>query len=109
MKTIAIDFDGVLHAYSRGWEDGAIYDTSIEGSFEALQLLSKKFKVIVFTARNELLPVKKWLNDYYPTIDLEVTNRKPPAAYYIDDRAIRFDNWDATLDSISSLEFEAFD
>ena len=42
MKTIAIDFDGVIHKYSKGWHDGTIYDKANEGAFEFIRELMKK-------------------------------------------------------------------
>lgn len=30
--TISIDFDGVIHQYSKGWQNGEIYDPPIRGA-----------------------------------------------------------------------------
>jgi len=35
-NTIAVDFDGVIHQYSKGWEDGSIYDKPVKGVRQAL-------------------------------------------------------------------------
>ncbi len=92
VKTIAIDFDGVIHKYSKGWQDGVIYDDLMDDAKEVIDELTKKgFKCVVFTARESLLPVKEWLITH--KLDLPVTNKKPPAIAYIDDRGIRFTNW----------------
>lgn len=93
VKTIAIDFDGVIHRYSNGWCGGRIYDEPMEGAIESMERLIKKgFKVVILTARDDLEPVREWLTKHnFP--DVTVTNTKPPAIAYIDDRAIRFTNW----------------
>lgn len=100
-KTIAIDFDGVIHKYSKGWQNGKLYDKPVEGSLEAmLELYAKGYKIVVFTTREDTTSVRgyifKWYNELYPdqeTFAFEVTNKKPPAIAYIDDRGIRFTNW----------------
>jgi len=91
MKTIAIDFDGV------------IYDKPVEGVKESLQKLEKEgFELVVFTTRDNLDDVKVWMdknvgwacdgnNTYFPG---KITNKKPKAIAYIDDRAVRFTNWE---------------
>ena len=43
---IGVDFDGVIHSNSLGFHDGTIYDEPIEGSREALERLSKNYKII---------------------------------------------------------------
>lgn len=62
MKTIAIDFDGVIHKYSKGWQDGVIYDEPIKGAEEFLRnvLIDENFTIFIFSTRNAR-QIKKWL------------------------------------------------
>ena len=47
---IAVDFDGVIHRYSKGWHDGTIYDEPVEGAREALEgLVDKGHMIIVYS------------------------------------------------------------
>lgn len=95
-KTIAIDFDGVLHKYSQGWQDGSIYDGPVPGAVAACHELARKYRLVIFTARQQEEAIKEWLTLHgFPP--MEVMNTKPPALFYIDDRAIRFENWFDTL------------
>lgn len=96
-KTIVFDFDGVIHGYSKGWNDGSIYDVPVKGIYELLgQLKIKNYKIVVVSTRcstdEGMEAVKTWLNKYglNGLID-EVSAIKPPAMVYIDDRAICFD------------------
>ncbi len=112
-KNISIDFDGVIHDDCDGWGDGTIYGSLIDGAFDAIEKLSEKYNIVIFTAKaksdrplvngksgTEL--VREWLEKY----DLmkfvsEITAEKPRAVAYIDDKGIRFNNW---KDVISDLE-----
>lgn len=104
-KTIAIDFDGVIHRYSKGWHDGTIYDVPMDGAIEALErLMSRGYRMVIFTCRAETqegaIAVYEWI-DKHLNIDsrynIEVTDKKPKAIAYIDDRGIRFTNWPDVL------------
>jgi hypothetical protein len=120
MGTIGVDFDGVIHAYSRGWLDGTIYDEPLPGAFDSIHLMQLAgHAVFVFTCR-DTLQVQAWLAERAPaqlgkvladpfpdylthssgptrfwndTTNLLVTNRKLPARVYIDDRAVRHTDW----------------
>lgn len=98
-KTIAIDFDGVIHAYSEGWKDGSIYDGPVPYSIHSMKkLMARGYKLVIFTCRAETEEgtnsVYKWLCKYEIDVSLiEVTDKKPKAIAYIDDRGIRFTNW----------------
>lgn len=63
MRTVAVDFDGVIHAYSKGWQDGSIYDEPVEGAFDALRQLMRHHAVFVFTSR-EPEQVMPWLEGH---------------------------------------------
>lgn len=108
-STIGIDFDGVIHKNSKGFHDGTVYDDPIEGVEEALKVLSSKYNLVCFTAKakpnrpfingktgKEL--VKDWLVKY----DLDkyisdVTSEKPRAVVYIDDKSVKFNDWNSCL------------
>lgn len=66
--TIAVDFDGVIHGYTRGWADGTIYDPPIPGAITGLRQLMEQDSVFIFTTR-EPEQVMPWLEQY----DLDVT------------------------------------
>ena len=98
---IAIDFDGVIHSYSKGWHDGTPYDKVTEGCVEALQeLRNRGYRIAIHTARvtnqldlngvsisNEQL---KMLTEYLQNNNVPYDKIAPKiiAAAYIDDRAI---------------------
>jgi hypothetical protein len=91
IRTIQIDFDGVIHKCGEGYKDGEIYDIPNEGALFTICNLVKHYEVVILTARSpdEWPKIKEWLKKYkFP--DLEVTNIKRPALCYVDDKAIRF-------------------
>lgn len=112
---IAVDFDGVIHRNSKGFHDGTIYDTPIDGSLDAIkELHDTGYTIVIFTAKakkdrplvngktgEEL--IWEWLDKYgISQYVKEVTSEKPRAKYYIDDNGIRFTNWNDTLDLVLS-------
>lgn len=62
-KTIAIDFDGVIHKYSKGWQDGSIYDKPVSGVFDAIEtLFDVGYSVFIFSTRSPK-QIKKWMEE----------------------------------------------
>ncbi len=69
VQTVAVDFDGVIHAYSKGWQDGSIYDEPIPGAVESIRSLQQRYAVFIFTSR-EPEQVMPWLEQWFDvTID----------------------------------------
>lgn len=127
MSSVGIDFDGVIHRYSEGWQDGSIYDDPVEGALEAIRDLQRqRIAVFVLTsrARGQLWEVADWIMRHHPEIVTQVdpddpseqltfwddpaivlvTNRKLPAVAYIDDRAIRFNSWSQARTDLAAQE-----
>ena len=116
VNNLGIDFDGVIHDDNLGFHDGTLYGDLIPGSKESLELLSKNYKLIIFSAKakssrplvngksgKEL--IWEWLSKHELShLISEVTAEKPRAFAYIDDKAIRFSNWQSTIDFIAKLE-----
>ncbi len=119
MATVAVDFDGVIHAYSKGWQDGSIYDEPLPLAFESLRGLMREYAVFVHTTR-DAHAVAEWIQvrsgipcavQVNPDMEfwnvqgeLLVTNRKLPAVAYIDDRAIRFVDWVQAMTELAARE-----
>lgn len=116
-KTIAIDFDGVIHNYER-W--GPVIGKPIDGAFDCIRTLITKHPIYVFCARDEyamegvgLNAIPQWFERHelgIPTYlnvahngfwedksKILITNRKIPASVYIDDRGLHFQNWPQTM------------
>jgi hypothetical protein len=119
--TICIDMDGVIHKYSRGWQDGTLYDDITEGFFEWVEAVRDDFKLVIYSSRskdeNGTILMSMWLHeqrnkwirdggkrDETEPLEIEFANEKPAAWLTIDDRCIRFDgSWTAPELSRSAL------
>lgn len=98
---IALDFDGVLHAYTTPWTaPEVIHDGPVPGALEAVErLLDEGFDLIVVSSRalsaSGHEAIVRWLHKHGFGA-LPVTGHKVPANLYVDDRGFRFDgDWDA--------------
>jgi hypothetical protein len=96
-----VDLNGVLDAYT-GWVDAGHFDPPRLGARAFLEALrSRGFRVIVFTTRYAA-DVWTWLQQHAlaDVVD-EVTDRKPAAFVFVDDRAICFTgDFDRTIAEI---------
>lgn len=107
-KRIAIDFDGVIHTYDKGWQDGSIYGAPLENMETALVTLAEDFDLIIFTCRIPCIDVYEWVKDR-TGLRIDVTNTKPHADMYLDDRGYHFKNWDDCMEEIykrADVEFK---
>jgi len=112
---ISIDFDGVIHRNSKGFHDGTIYDKPVKGTKKSLRkLYTKGFDLVISTCKadpdrplvngkNGIELVWEWLEKWeLDQYIMKVTNEKPRALFYIDDKGIRFESWKDTLKIIEA-------
>ena len=106
---ICIDFDGVIHRYSRGWVDGTIYDPPVDGTESALsELLHNGHKVIIFSTRafEQAAQMQEWLAKHHiPYSGIHMKPGKPMAHIYLDDRALTFKGqWAKSIEDIRNFK-----
>tara|TARA_Y100000296_G_C5120652_1_gene230231 strand:- start:648 stop:1034 length:387 start_codon:yes stop_codon:yes gene_type:complete len=113
-NVIAIDFDGVIHDHYLGFHDGTVYGEPIPGALEAIEELSNNYKIVIFSSKanpdRPLIEGKtgveliwEWLERHKINCYVkDVTFSKINAKYYIDDKAIHFNNWGDVLSKINN-------
>ena len=94
--TIAIDWDNTLVTSPNGpW---------LPGAQDALTYLNNRHNLVIHTCRANwpegLQAITERLHEHRLTIPIHTTPGKPHAHAYIDDRAIPFTGWPATLHTI---------
>ena len=98
-KTICIDFDGVIHDYSKGWQGEDVFGQMIPNADTGTATLKKNgWTIIIFTTRKKTAKIGKsgWQenNISYDHINAKTRiNRNIQAAkiiadVYLDDRGI---------------------
>lgn len=115
MKTISVDFDGVIHSYTSRYTDAyTIADPPVPGAIEWLTELTNHFYVVIFTMRvvhgGNLAAnsIRKWLTDngMHPTVVDRITflKEKPNAELFIDDRGFHFAGEFPTVEWIKAFK-----
>ena len=102
---VCIDLDGVLNEFD-GWRGAEYFHPPRPGSRQFLERLNTLgYDVVVFTVR--WAPhVEEWLCKWgLNSLVSRVTDKKPPAHAYVDDRAICFrGDFDSALEQIRHFQ-----
>lgn len=114
-KTVAVDFDGVIHTYNSGWTGYTPEDGPEPGALDFIwELIEQGYRVVVMSSRAHnaegLAAIHDWLlANGFP--ELEVTHEKVMAVAYVDDRAVPYSTgsgeWSAVAARISALATQA--
>ncbi len=107
--TLGIDFDGVIHSYTTGWQGrDVIADGPMPGAIEWINqaIDDERFRVAVLSSRSETakgrIAMHQKIAEWFAQENIEPhrANRiwfpafKPPLWLYIDDRSHQFISWE---------------
>lgn len=104
---IAIDFDHTIHDAANPIK-GRRMGPPMDGAKEAIEKLRQKHKIVIFTVWGDVKgrkTIADWMNYYKIPYD-EITNIKPNATVFIDDRAIRFTSWEEVIHTIKDFPLD---
>lgn len=120
---LCIDFDGVIHSYEKGWQNGVIYGSVTPGFWEWAEQAAKLFKLVIYSSRSKTdagnMEMSAWLigqrrtwreaggtHEIPDALSFEFASEKPAAFLTIDDRAICFTGDWSALDPAILREFK---
>ena len=102
MAIVAVDFDMTIHNASQP-KPGKRMGEPMPGAVEAMQALKAAGNILIVHTvwrQDRWHVIREWCDYYHIPYD-DVTNIKPTATAYIDDRAIRFEgSWPDVLEKI---------
>lgn len=117
--TLCIDFDGVVHSYERGWQDGELYGILVPGFVSWAIMAGLRFRLVIYSSRSSMPggteAMRTWLAGQLAERMmpheiasfmglLEFAHEKPPAWVTIDDRAVQFrGDWSDPALSLEAL------
>jgi hypothetical protein len=118
-RILCLDFDGVIHAYTSGWQGAAnIPDPPVPGAIEFLRAAVEHFSVAVFSSRSHqpggIAAMQAWLAEWAarelpPGADLAFLEQlvwpleKPLAFVTLDDRALTFTGEWPSLEALQAF------
>ena len=97
-RIIVVDIDGTVCTVEEDYSKCQL----MPGCIEALNRLKQMgYKIYLYTGRhiNQFDPTMQWLGRNGVPYD-HIIFGKPPAKYYVDDSAIRFDSWEQVLQEV---------
>lgn len=119
---LCVDFDGVVHSYSSGWQGAAVVsDPPVEGAIAFLLGALLHFDVCIYSSRSSqpggVAAMKNYLRHHAgqcwyespagPGLeDIRFPEQKPAAFLTIDDRAICFEGDWSALQPVELLKFK---
>jgi len=108
-RTLCLDFDGVIHSYTSGWQGAdVIADQPVPGAREFVIAALEHFDVAVFSSRSGqpggIPAMTVWMRKHgFPVDRVTFPTAKPAAWLTIDDRALMFTGVWPAMDEL--LEF----
>lgn len=112
-KTIALDFDGVIHSYTSPWTEAyEIHDPPVEGAIDFIRECQKEgWNVAIFSSRSHQWQGKSAMKNFLldngmsrkEINQIDFPDHKPPCVLFIDDRGYQFNGKFPSIDEISSF------
>lgn len=121
---LCLDFDGVCHSYTSGWQGAdVIPDPPVEGLFEFLAEACQVFTIQIYSSRSHqkdgTRAMMKWFDEHHdawfqqyidrykeepPDIEIDFAVNKPSAFVTLDDRALNFNGYWPTMDTLINFK-----
>lgn len=119
---LCVDFDGVLHAYTSGWQGAdVVSDGPVPGAVDFLSRATDHFDVRIYSSRSSQdggraamgAALAEWIREWATTAPEDATRpvitiaaEKPAAFLTLDDRAVCFEGDFAALDPATLAAFK---